>query len=205
MSSAEHRHNESPSMSEEHPRVATESLDQRLTVGVFDAVVQAGTVVDRLLDAGLPRTTLGMLMSDRTAERHFAPNARRAQAAHGAYSPHFLQLARSLAPVAGLGMPGLGLLGVGSLPAALVSAGVGSSRGLQQALVELGVHAERAEEVARRVKDGAVLLSAASEGSTDARRSTPLLQQEAALSVQLDLSASSLAPAVITPARGPAR
>jgi hypothetical protein len=182
----------------------TESLDQRLTVAVFEAVAQAGTVVDRLLDGGLPRTTLGMLMTDRTAERHFAPpNADRAQAAQAAYSPHFLQLARSLAPIGGLGMSGSGLLGVGSLPAALVSAGLGSAGGLQQALVNLGVDAVHAEEVARRVKNGAVLLSAAPEGSTDAVRSTPLLRHEAALSVQLNLSASSRAPTLITPPEAP--
>jgi hypothetical protein len=168
--------------------VTSESLDQRLTVGVFDSVVQAATVIDRLIDGGVPRAVIGMLLSDRTAERHFSPpDARRELGAEGTYSQQVNQLARSCRPIAALGTPGAGLVGVGPLPAALVSAGLGSLRGLEPALMQLGVDREDADEVARRVKNGAVLLSSSSEGSTAAQRSTPLIEHEASLAIQLDL------------------
>ena len=165
------------------------SLDQRMTVGVFETVAQAATVIDRLLDAGVPRAALGLLLPDRTAERHFGPrNARNELGAEGTYSAEMNTLARSLRPIAGLGMPGSGLVGVGPLPAALVSAGLGSQGGLERALKELGVDAERAGEVARRVKNGAVLVSSSLDGASNTQRSAMLLEHEAALGIQLDLA-----------------
>lgn len=172
--------------------------------GVFEAIQHAATVVDRVLDAGLESSRLGMLMSDRTAERHFGPpNARNELGAAGTYSVHVNRLALNLKPMAALGTPGSGLVAAGPLAAALVSAGLGSSSGLEAALTELGLDQARAGDIARRVKNGAVVVAVQPGSSELASRLAPLLAHEGAVSFELPLEHPLVATAVVTRPQAP--
>jgi hypothetical protein len=172
---------------------------EALVLGVFEAVQQAASVVDRLLDAGLEHALLSLLLSDRTAERHLGPpDVRNALGATGTYSANFNQLAVNLSPMAALGTPGSGMVATGPLPAALVTAGLGSIHGLEQALSALGVEPDTAREVARRVKNGAALVGVRVTEAPAAERWASLIRHESVLSVQLQVNRPTAHAAVVT-------
>lgn len=134
-----------------------------LVLGLFDSVQRAAGVLDSLIGAGMSVEALGVLMSDRAAERAFGrPEVRDAAGATSAFSGHVHRIAGSLKPMAALSTAGAGLVAAGPLAPALVSAGLGSRGGLDRALEELGI-ASDAPEVARKVKNGAVLVSLVAE------------------------------------------
>jgi hypothetical protein len=176
-----------------------------LSVGLFQSIQQAATLVDRLLDAGLDLEELSMLMSDRTAERHLGPpNVRNERGSLGTYSAHFNQLAASLSPMAALGTPGSGLVAAGALPAALVAAGLGSRAGLEEGLSQLGIAAEEAGEIARRVKNGAVLVGARLEQDAQkVARVAALLEHESSIAFDIQVDRPLSNPAVVTRPRAP--
>lgn len=168
-------------MAEMKPKSGT-----RLSVGVFDSVARAASVISRFMDAGLEASAVGLLMSDRAAERHLGPpNARNERGAAGSYGAHFNQLATNLAPMAALGTMGSGLVAAGPLASALIEAGVGSRAGLEQALVELGLDPERASEATRNVKNGSVVVSASVDDLGGAERWSSLLEHESAMAFEL--------------------
>jgi len=172
-------------------------------VGLFDSVPQAAEALDALLGAGLAEAALGVMMSDRAVERHFGPpEVRGDTGATSVLSGNAHRVAARLRPMAGLGTPGAGLVATGPLASALVSAGLGSRGGLEQALAELGAAAD-APEVARRVKNGAVLISTPLEHAGTAQ-SEPMLQTRSSMFWRLRLGRPSAPPAVITSPGAPA-
>jgi hypothetical protein len=176
-----------------------------LTTGVFESVQHAANAIDGLLNVGLAPDVLGAVMSDRTAERHFGPaNGRQELGAAGTFGANVNRVAASLIPMAALGTPGAGLVATGPLAAALVGAGLGSRCGLEHALAQLGVKLDEAREVARRVKNGAVLVSVpAEDGAGPARFDAPM-QSDSSMTFQLHLKRPLSNTTVVTRPRAPA-
>lgn len=131
-----------------------------LLVGVFDTVQETASAVDRLIDAGVDQQALGLLMSDRTAQRHFGPPSPRNPLGVAGHGANVSRLSYRLKPVAALGTPGAGLVAAGPIEGVLIAAGLGTRAGLELALKTLGTDDESARDVVRRVKNGATLVSA---------------------------------------------
>lgn len=161
-----------------------------LVLGVFENVQHAASIIDRLLDAKLQPSALTLLMSDRTATRHFAPGGPSDEpGTERPCSKGVRRLIEALAPIAPLGTPGTGLVATGLLPAALITAGVGTAGGLEHGLTQLGITRAVAEEVARRVAGGDVLVGARFEDADVAtQKKARLIEHEAALAFQLQVA-----------------
>lgn len=178
---------------------------ESLTAGVFESVQHAANAIDGLCNVGLAPAALGAVMSDRTAERHFGPaNARKELGASGTFGANVNRVAASLSPMAALGTPGAGLVATGPLAAALVGAGLGSRAGLEHALAHLGVTLDEAREVARRVKNGAVLVSVPAEGARAPARFVVPMQSDSSMTLQLHLNRPLANTTVVTRPRAPA-
>lgn len=175
-----------------------------LTAGVFESVQHAANAIDGLSDVGLAPHALGAVMSDRTAERHFGPaNVRQELGAAGTFGAKVNRVAASLSPMAALGTPGAGLVATGPLAAALVGAGLGSRYGLEHALAQLGVELDEAREVARRVKNGAVLVSVPAEDASAPARFAAPMQNDSSMIFQLHLTRPLSNTTVVTRPRAP--
>lgn len=178
---------------------------ESLTAGVFESVQRAANAIDGLAGVGLAPGALGAVMSDRTAERHFGPaNARQELGAGGTFGANVNRVAASLSPMAALGTPGAGLVATGPLAAALVGAGLGSRSGLEHALAQLGVALDQAREVARRVKNGAVLVSVPVDGGTQSESCSAPIRGDSSMTLQLHLTRPLSNTTVVTRPRAPA-
>jgi hypothetical protein len=139
-------------------------------LALLDSVQRAAPLLDALIAQGHPRSELGILMTDRAAERAFGrAEVRDSTGAGSVFSGDVHALAAELKPLAPLGTVGAGLVATGPLAALVVSAGIGSRAGLEQALDELGLTADGAD-VARRVSQGAVLVSASAPSDSEVQQ-----------------------------------
>jgi hypothetical protein len=142
-----------------------------MNVGLMESVQRAAPAIDALIVEGSRPSEIGLLMTDRAAERAFGhAEVRDGTGALSTFSGAVHALAAELKPIAPLGTVGAGLVGAGPLAAVLVSA-LGARGGIEQALDELGLSRDAAE-VARRLSHGAVLVSAPA-GDADAQRALP--------------------------------
>jgi hypothetical protein len=124
-------------------------------------------VIDDLLERGVAPSNLGLLMTDRTAERALGrPEARDSRGAISAFSGGVHAIVADMKPLAALATAGAGLVATGPLAAALISAGLGSRGGFAQALQELGITRDAAE-IAHGVTNGAVLVSVTQQSDAD--------------------------------------
>lgn len=161
---------------------------ESLLAGVFESVQHAAEVIDGLLQAGFDQSRIGVLTSDRTAERDFGPpNIRRELGSASPFSPDVSRLAMGLKPIAALGTPGTGLVATGPLAAMLVAVGLASSTGLEHALEKLDITDLDAREAARRVKNGAVLVSAPALDPDGLARAAEVMRGLASMALQLHL------------------
>jgi hypothetical protein len=175
-----------------------------LLIGAFGSVARAASIVARALDANIEAGALGLLMTDRTAERHLGPpNARNALDTAETYGAAFDRLAATLAPLAPLGAAGSGLVGAGALAAALVGAGLGSRAALDRTFMALGIDADYAREAARLVRDGAVLVSLRVTEREQQSRWATLLARESALTFRFATPRASRSSVVTRPAAPP--
>jgi hypothetical protein len=148
---------------------------------------------------------LGVLMSDRTAQRHFEPpNVRNELGSASAFSADVNRLAAALSPMAALGTPGSGLVAAGPLAASLVAAGLGSRAGLERALRALDIAPDRAQDVARRVKNGSVLVSVLMEDSDRAEQLASLMQSETSIPLELHVNRPLTNSTLVTRPQAPA-
>jgi hypothetical protein len=173
-------------------------------VGVFESVQHTVNAVAALLEQGYEQGRFGFLMSDRAAERHFGPlNAHQDLGPPTGGRTSLQRLAAGLRPVAPLGTTGAGLVATGPLAALLVAAGLGCGAGLDRAFQVLGLSAEAARDLTRRVKNGALLLSmpALSPGNPSAVTASSV-QHAMCFLLHLDRPFSN--PAVVTRPRAPA-
>lgn len=130
-----------------------------VTLSLLESVQRAAQAIDALIAGGCPPSDIGLLMTDRTAERAFGrAEVRDSDGVTSTFSGDVHSLAAALKPLAPLGTGGTGLVAAGPLAALVVSAGLGSGGGLEQGLAELGM-ARDAADVAQRVLQGAVLVS----------------------------------------------
>ena len=90
-----------------------------------------------------------------------------------------------LAGIGALAIPGLGpFIAAGPIMAALAGAGVGGAvGGLTGALVGMGIPEYEAKRYEGRVKDGGILLSVHSDGSTETKRAKEILERTGAQDV----------------------
>jgi hypothetical protein len=177
---------------------------ERLMVGVFESVQHAADAVAALLEQSFEEGRFGFLMSDRAAERHFGPlHAHQDLGSPKGGRSSLQRLAARLRPVAPLGTTGAGLVATGPLAALLVAAGLGCGAGLERAFQVLGLSAEEARELTRRVKNGALLLSMPAPQPDDTSVIIASSVQHA-MSVLLHLDRPCSNPAVVTRPRAPA-
>ncbi len=156
-----------------------------LFVGVFDTVQETASAVDRLVGAGFDQLALGLLMSDRTAQRHFGPPGPRNPLGVAGHGANVSRLSHRLKPVAALGTPGAGLVAAGPIEGVLVAAGLGTRAGLEAALQTLGTDEASARDVVRRVRNGAALVSAPLGALGTEVRPAELLQGSKAAALEL--------------------
>jgi hypothetical protein len=161
----------------------------------LESVQRAATVLDALMAGGCPPSDIGILMTDRTAERAFGrAEVPGSDGVTNTYSREVQSLAAALKSLAPLGTGGTGLVAAGPLAALVVSAGLGSGAGLEQGLAELGVTRDAAD-VARRVLQGGVLVSAPVLGDSELFRS---FVAQSAMFWRVPLTAPLTASAVVT-------
>ena len=182
-----------------------QSTGGSLMAGVFASVQHAAHAIDGLLATGADQAKLGVLMSDRTAQRHFEPpNVRNELGSASAFSADVNRIAAALSPMAALGTAGSGLVAAGPLAASLVAAGLGSRAGLERALLALDIAPDQARDVARRVKNGSVLVGVLMEESDTAERLTTLMLNETSLPLELHLNRPLTYATLVTRPQAPA-
>jgi hypothetical protein len=138
----------------------SEEQASEVTLSLLESVPRAAQAIDVLIAGGCPPSDIGLLMTDRTAERAFGrADDRDSDGATSTFSGDVHSLAAALQPLAPFGAGGIGLVAAGPLAALVDSAGLGSDGGLEQGLAELGMTRDAAD-VAQRVLQGAVLVSA---------------------------------------------
>jgi hypothetical protein len=122
---------------------------------VFD---QARDVIEWLQAFGGAPPDVSLLMTDRTAGKEFSLEARAASETALPLSEGGEQLARALHPLAALGAPGSGLVGVGATLQYLHGAGLGSHRDLPKTLAACSVSADDVKAAVHALLNGGVLM-----------------------------------------------
>src|ERR1043166_8389593 len=107
-------------------------MSKRIT-GLFNNRSSASNAVDRLLNAGISRDDISLLMSDATRGREFsfaaASKAPEGAATGASIGGAIGAIAAGLAAVGTIAIPGLGLVAAGPILAALAGAGAGGVAG----------------------------------------------------------------------------
>lgn len=133
----------------------------RNVTAVFDDVAAASDAIDRLLEIGIARESISVLMSEQTQGRQppaTAGNPTRERAvAGGAMGAGLGALVGGLASV-GAALSGAGLVAVGPMLAALVGAGVATG-GLLGALIGMGIPENEARLAVEKIQRGGILIS----------------------------------------------
>jgi hypothetical protein len=124
------------------------------------AFKSARDVVDLMQSLGQAGSELSLVMADRTAERELAFGKRVDSEVPLPLSAEGAELVRALHPLAPLGAPGSGLVGVGAALAYLHGVGLGSHRDLPASLTVCALAAEDVREVVEAVRQGGVLVIA---------------------------------------------
>jgi hypothetical protein len=122
---------------------------------VFD---QARDVIEWLQTFEGAPPDVSLLMTDRTAEKEFSLEARATSETALPLSEGGEQLARALHPLAALGAPGSGLVGVGATLEYLHGAGLGSHRDLPKTLAACSVSADDVKAAVQALLNGGVLM-----------------------------------------------
>lgn len=125
----------------------------------------ARDVVELLDVLGERANQLSLLMTDRTGSKEFSVEARAGSDIPLPLSDGAGQLARALHPLAALGSPGSGLVGVGAMLEYLHGAGLGSYRDLPTSLAACEVGAEDVSAILQALLGGGVLVLTANEAA----------------------------------------
>ena len=149
----------------------------RVITGIFTDTSSAAAAVDHLVEKGISREEISVLMSD-AIHGHHVELETGSKMPEGATTGGVIggTLGAILAGVAAastLAIPGVGILAAGPLVAAAVGLGLGAaSGGLIGALVGLGIPEHEAQFFADEVKDGKIMLAVHcdSDKVTDVRK-----------------------------------
>lgn len=149
----------------------------RVVTGIFTDTASAATAVDRLVDSGIARDEISVLMSDAIHGKHVELETK-SKAPEGAVTGASIggtlgAIALGLAAAATLAIPGVNVVAAGPLVAAAVGLGLGAaSGGLIGALVGMGIPEHEAKFFADEVKDGKIMLAIHSDSDdvSDVRR-----------------------------------
>jgi hypothetical protein len=123
-------------------------------------------VRDKLDASDWPELTL--IMSDRTAQRDFVPDG--AEGTAPASESPISTVSRQLHPLAALGAPGTGLVGVGPALDSLHGLGLGSDKDFGGCLATCGVSDEQVETVTSTLRNGGLLAFVTEEAARELLR-----------------------------------
>lgn len=135
----------------------------RTVTAVFDDAASASDAVDRLLEQGISRDAISVLMSEETRGRGFEVQTRTKApegiATAGTVGGGLGALAGGLLAIGALSVSGVGLVAAGPLVAALVGAGAGAAAGgLIGGLIGLGIPEHEAQMAAEKIEKGGILI-----------------------------------------------
>jgi len=137
-------------------------------IATYDNGIDADRCVMRLQEEGIARSEISMLVSDDASKRHLAIT-QRSKAPEGAAGGAAIggalgALAAGLTAVAGIAIPGIGVLLVGPIIAALAGAGAGGALGgITGGLVGLGFSETEAKMVEDAVRKGNIAVAVTDE------------------------------------------
>lgn len=157
-------------------------------IATYESSVDADRCIARLYEEGFTRNDISMLVSDDASKRHLAVEQRTKAAegmAGGAAAGGMLgALAAGLTAVAGIVIPGAGVLLAGPIVAALVGAGAGGAiGGLVGGLVGLGFNENEAKLVEDAVRRGNVVVAVTDESGDRSRVIHGVFESTRALSI----------------------
>jgi uncharacterized membrane protein len=132
-------------------------------VVAYKTPAEASLAVDHLMEHGVPRDDIGLLMSDETHGAHFdiEENTKATEGAGvgGTVGTAIGAIGATAAAVAGLAIPGVGFLAAGPIMTALAGAGAGAaSGGLVGGLAGLGMKEHEVKAYERILKEDGVLV-----------------------------------------------
>jgi hypothetical protein len=153
--------------------------------GIFTKATQAKDAFAELEDRGFHRDRVSALMSDQTKGRAFTiektSKAGAGAAIGGSLTGLAAAIAVGLAAVGSLTIPGINLVAVGPIVAALTGAGVGAAAGgLIGALIGLGIPEYEAKIYEKKIKEGGVLIAVEVRNSDEERTVKEIFQSNEA-------------------------
>lgn len=164
----------------------------KLVTGLFKNRVAAEAAVDAILKRGYTRDDLSVLMSDATRNKEFAVQAR-THAADGAGigggvgTAIGAVLAALVAVGSSLTIPGLNLVIVGPITAALAGAGAGAvTGGVIGALIGAGIPEYRAKVYEASLREGGILLGVEAKSDDEIERLEQLMEDVGAHHVRAE-------------------
>ena len=154
----------------------------KLVTGVFNNRVAAESAVDAIMKRGYTRDDISVLMSDSTRNKEFALQTR-SHAADGAGIGGAVGgavgavLATLVAVGTSLVIPGISLVIVGPIAAALAGAGAGGAAGgLIGGLIGAGIPEHRAKVYETSIHGGGILLGVEAKTDDDVEKLQQLLE-----------------------------
>lgn len=159
----------------------------KIVTGIFQNRRAADLAVEQLYAAGFSEREISVLMSDETRGREFgvheSSKAPEGAAVGAAAGGTLGAIAAGLIAIGVVAVPGLGLVAVGPLLAALAGAGAGGAAGgLIGGLVGAGVPEHEAELLANEVAEGGILLGVYAHDD-NAKQAESILKSAGAKSV----------------------
>ena len=159
---------------------------RRDIIGMYRSREGLEHAVSELVEAGIPREEISVLMTDSAHGQHFAlrrgTKAAEGAAAGGAAGGVLGALLAGLTAVAALSVPGVGVLVSGPIVAAFAGAGAGAATGgVVGALIGMGVKEHEAKLYSEGVYKGGILVGVRVSDSDTADRVRRVLQRTGAL------------------------
>jgi hypothetical protein len=160
-------------------------------LGGFRTLEGARLAVDRLATEGVPRASIGILMSQ-DARQHFGTVEDHTKAAEGAAAGGIAggvigALLAGLTAVATIAAPGLGLLAAGPLVAMFAGAGAGAAAGgAVGGLIGLGMTEHEVKFYERLLKENGVLVTISTQSKEAVSLAKRILSQSGALAIETD-------------------
>jgi hypothetical protein len=160
----------------------------KYVAGIFDSRMEAEQALAELLNAGVERDKISLIMTDQTKGKLFSSTddegtrAAKGAAAGAAIGGALGALVAGLTAVGSIVVPGAGLLAAGPIVAALSGAGAGAAvGGLSGALVRAGIAAAEANRYEEEVKAGKAVVIVHPANDNEALTSHDIMRAHHAL------------------------